>query len=198
MVKHTPNSNLITEDTVAVDSVTLPANFASSAQPSWARWWRQVLFVPSLHNRWLNAADRDTLTKAVTDAEKGHRGEVFFVVENSLPLDMARTHDSRDRAIQLFGEFRVWDTAENTGVLLYLNICEKRIEIIADRGINSLVMPGVWQAMCDKAIEGIKTGKQVASLVNLLTEIGQVLRQHCELLNDARGNELPDTMVYLR
>ena len=56
----------------------------------------------------------------------------------------------------------------------------------------------MWQAMCDKAIEGIKAGKQVDSLCGLLDDVGQLLRQHYRLSHDPRGNELPDKVVYLR
>lgn len=171
---------------------------APTTNPSWARWWRQVVFIPVLHNRWLTPADAHQLTEAVSKAEAGHRGEVVLVIENTLPLDIARHHDSRDRAIDLFGLYRVWDTDDNTGVLVYLNVCEHRIEVVADRGINAQVMPSMWQAMCDKAIEGIKAGKQVDSLCGLLDDVGQLLRQHYRLSHDPRGNELPDKLVYLR
>lgn len=171
---------------------------ATPTTPSWTRWWRQVAFIPMLHNRWLTPTGRQQLTDAVRQAEVGHRGEVVMVVENTLPLGMARHHDSRDRAIELFGLYRVWDTDENTGVLVYLNVCEHRLEIVADRGINSQVMPSMWQALCDKAIEGIKAGKQIESLCSLLDDVGQLLRQHYRLSHDPRGNELSNNVVYLR
>lgn len=187
------------DDTIAYTSPVAHTTFGT---PSWARWWRQVMFVPILHNRWLTADGQKRLTQAVTQAEQGHRGEVFLVVENQLPLDIARTHNSRDRAIQIFADYRVWDTADNTGVLVYLNVCEKRLEIVADRGINAQVMPTLWQAMCDKALAGIKAGKQVDSLAELILEIGQLLRQHYQNDNaahhDPNGNELRDEMVFLR
>lgn len=201
----TPNSpvqqpdikNLTDNTTLAYTS---PVIQPLATSPSWSRWWRQVSFIPLLHNRWLNVDAQKRLTQAVSEAEIGHRGEVFLVVENHLPLDIARTHNSRDRAIQLFGDYRVWDTAENTGVLVYLNVCEHRLEIVADRGINAQVMPTLWQAMCDKALAGIKAGKPVESLATLLIEIGQLLRQHYQDATDLdpHGNELKDTMVFLR
>ncbi|MFW2178248.1 MULTISPECIES: TPM domain-containing protein [unclassified Moraxella] len=188
------------QETLNTDTIayTSPVAHATLGKPSWARWWRQVTFVPILHNRWFTAQGQQRLNQAVREAEIGHRGEVFLVVENHLPLEIARTHNSRDRAIQVFADYRVWDTADNTGVLVYLNVCEHRLEIVADRGINSHVMPTLWQALCDKAIEGLKAGKQVDSLVALLQDIGQLLRQHYQLENDIRGNELSDEMVFLR
>ena len=171
-------------------------NHAST--PSFARWWRQVLFVPLLHSKWLTAAAKARLTAKVTSAERGHRGEVFLIIENHLPIQQAYHMGCRERAIDLFSEYRVWDTEENTGVLVYVNICEHSLEIVADRGISAHVSPTVWRAMCDKAVAGIANQKTEESLLELLDEVGQVLRQYYHLEHDPAGNELSDTVVYLK
>ncbi|GAA0309994.1 TPM domain-containing protein [Psychrobacter aestuarii] len=171
---------------------------APTAKDSLSRWWRQVLFVPMLHSRWLTPAVKARLSEKVTAAERGHRGEVFLIIENHLPIEMAYHTDTRERAIDLFSEYRVWDTEENTGILVYVNICEKSLNIIADRGINAHVSPTVWQAMCDKALSGISNQKIEDSLGELLAEIGQLLRQYYRLEDDPTGNELSDTVVHLK
>lgn len=192
----TANEKIVptTDDTIAF---TTPINHIKTSPPSWGRFWRQIGFIPFLHNRWLTPMAKATLTKTVGEAEIGHRGEVFLVVENTLPLHTARFHDCHERAIDLFSLYRIWDTADNTGVLVYLNVCERKLEIVADRGINSQVMPTVWQAMCDKAVEGIKADKPVESLQQLLLDIGQLLRQYYHN-DDPSGNEITNDMVYLR
>lgn len=180
-------------------SITLqksPINQKKS-QSSWRRLWRQVSFIPILHNRWLTKAVREELTQAVKQTEIGHRGEIFLIIENTLPLSLALHINSRERAINLFGLYRVWDTEENTGVLVYLNICERTLEIVADRGINRQVMPEVWQALCDKAIAGIRQDNHVESLKELLADIGQLLKKYYQLEKDPSGNELSDEIVYL-
>lgn len=187
----------ITPTTDGTIAFTTPVNHTKTSPSDWGRFWRQLGFIPFLHNRWLNAAAKTTLTQAVGEAEIGHRGEVFLVVENTLPLHTARFHNCRERAIDLFSLYRIWDTEDNTGVLVYLNVCERKLEIVADRGISRQVMPSVWQAMCDKAVIGIKADKPVESLQNLLLEIGQLLRQHYHN-DDPNGNELPNEVVYLR
>lgn len=169
-----------------------------TTQPCLKRWFRQITFMPCIHNRWLDNHAKQALSQAVSQAEIGHQGEVFLVVENTLPLSIAYHQNSYDRAIQVFSDYHVWDTADNTGVLVYLNVCEHRLEIIADRGIYQYVMPNVWQAMCDKALAGIKAGKVVLALTDLLQDIGQLLRQFYQLETDKHGNELSDTIVYLR
>lgn len=169
-----------------------------SSQASFARWWRQVLFVPMLHSKWLTREVKARLTLKVTEVERGHRGEVFLIIENHLPIQAAYHITCRDRAIDLFSEYRVWDTEENTGVLIYLNICEHSLDIVADRGISTHVSPTVWRAMCDKAVAGLANQKVEASLTELLDEVGQLLSQYYHLEHDPAGNELSDTVVFLK
>ncbi|MBH0086679.1 TPM domain-containing protein [Psychrobacter sp. SCQQ22] len=170
----------------------------NTSNPSFARWWRQVLFVPLLHSKWLTEDAKARLTEKVTQAERGHRGEVFLIVENHLPIQDAYHVGCRARAIDLFSEYRVWDTEENTGVLIYVNVCEHQLEIVADRGISAHVSPTVWRAMCDKAVSGIANQKTEESLAELLDEVGQVMRQYYHLEHDPAGNELSDTVVFLK
>lgn len=168
------------------------------SEPSFARWWRQAIFIPILNNRWVSDEVMAGLTQKVTEAEKGHRGEVFLVIENHLPIHQAYRIGSRERAIDLFSLYRVWDTEENTGVLVYVNICERALEIVADRGISALVSPTVWRAMCDKALASMAKGNMEQSLADLLDETGLLLRQHYYLEHDPEGNELSDTVVFLK
>lgn len=171
---------------------------SNASTSSLARWWRQVLFVPLLHSKWLTADARARLTERVESAEQGHRGEVFLIVENHLPIQDAYYINCRERAIDLFSEYRVWDTEENTGVLVYVNICEHQLEIVADRGISAHVSPTVWHAMCEKAVSGIANKKTEESVAELLDEVGQVLRQYYQLEDNPSGNELSNTVVFLK
>ena len=76
-------------------------NNAPTSQASLARWWRQVLFVPMLHSKWLTSEAKARLTAKVTEAERGHRGEVFLIIENQLPIQAAYHIDCRERAVDL-------------------------------------------------------------------------------------------------
>ena len=115
-----------------------------------------------------------------------------------MPIQSAYSLNCRERAVELFSSYRVWDTEENTGVLVYVNICEQSLEIVADRGISAHVSPTVWRAMCDKAVAGIANRKVEESLTDLLDEIGQLLSQYYHLEHDPAGNELSDTVVFLK
>ena len=121
-----------------------------------------------------------------------------MIIENHLPIQDAYYINCRERAIELFSEYHVWDTEENTGVLVYVNICEHQLEIVADRGISAHVSPTVWHAMCEKAVSGIAHKKTEESVAELLDEVGQVLRQYYQLEDNPSGNELSNTVVFLK
>jgi uncharacterized membrane protein len=81
--------------------------------------------------------------------EKRHNGELRFAVEASLPLnDLVRGVTGRERAIELFSRLRVWDTAQNTGVLVYVLLADRDVEIVADRGIHLKVGEAGWETIC--------------------------------------------------
>lgn len=52
---------------------------------------------------------------------------------------MARHIDVRQRAAEVFAVERVWDTEENSGILIYVELADRRVEILADRGIAARV-----------------------------------------------------------
>jgi hypothetical protein len=79
-------------------------------------------------------------------SETRHLGEIRFAVEASLDgAPLFRDQSSRERAINLFSELRIWDTEHNNGVLIYLLLADKRVEIIADRGIHTKTGNAEWE-----------------------------------------------------
>jgi len=89
------------------------------------------------------------IERAIGEQERRHDGELRFAVEAGLPLiDLLRGVSARDRAIEVFGRLRMWDTEQNCGVLIYLLLADKRVEIVADRGIHRHVGAAAWEAIC--------------------------------------------------
>ena len=54
----------------------------------------------------------------------------------------------RQRALELFGLLRVWDTETNNGVLIYVLYAEHAVEIVADRGLARRVTQPEWDSLC--------------------------------------------------
>lgn len=167
------------------------------SQPSMARFIRQVVFVPYLHNRWLSTAVKDDFAQHITQAELGHAGEIYLIIENHLPIATAYSEGCRERALSLFASHRVWDTEDNTGVLIYVNLCEHNLEIIADRSIDVKATGDTWQTLIEQTLATIKTTGLQTAIDDLIIAVGNVLREHFPSA-DTHGNELPNRPVYLR
>ncbi|MFL1732204.1 TPM domain-containing protein [Moraxella oculi] len=155
------------------------------------------MFIPVLHNRWLNDEVRQSLTAAISQAELGHRGEIYLLIENHLPITQAYHMGCRERALELFALHRVWDTAENTGVMIYVNVCEHDLEIIADRGIDGCVDEMLWQELTKKALMMCQQGCFAQALLGLVADIGELLCVHYPS-DDISGNELSNDVVFLK
>ncbi|OOR87742.1 hypothetical protein B0181_09815 [Moraxella caviae] len=164
---------------------------------SLSRLLRQLCFIPILQQRWLTAKVKDALHHAITQAEIGHSGEIYVIIENHLPISDAYRMGCRERALSLFASHHVWDTEDNTGVLIYVNACEHDLEIIADRGIDRAAMAHTWQALSEQAITAFREGKMQDGLTTLIAQVGDVLRAHYPS-DDRVGNELPNDVVFLK
>ncbi|BDT69651.1 hypothetical protein os1_38430 [Comamonadaceae bacterium OS-1] len=141
----------------------------------------------------------ERLTLRVSASEQRHTGEIRICVEAGLPLSyLRRNATARERAVMLFGKLRVWDTAHNNGVLIYLLLADHAIELVADRGLNERVSPAEWQAMVAHLGTALQAGRYEEGLTAALEEVSAVLVQHFPLLpGGVRGNELPNAPVVI-
>ena len=129
--------------------------------------------------------------------EKRHGGELRFAVEASLPwLHLWHGQDARSRAVELFGRLRVWDTEHNSGVLIYLLLADKRVEIVADRGIHSQVGDTAWEAICGEMQRAFAAGRFEQGVNAGVQAISDLLAAHYPPV-EARANELPNEPVVL-
>ncbi|HEU5434288.1 MAG TPA: TPM domain-containing protein [Thermomicrobiales bacterium] len=120
----------------------------------------------------------ERIEHAIAAGERGHRGQICFAVEGALP------------------PLRVWDTEDNAGVLVYLLLADRDVEIVADRGIDRRVPPGVWKAICTRMEAEFREGRFVEGIAAGIGEIGALLAAHFPHTADA-ANELPDKPVIL-
>jgi uncharacterized membrane protein len=160
------------------------------------------LFAPS-PKRWFADDRLRTIAERIAADEARHRGEICFAVESALPaLAVWRGVDSRSRALQVFADLRVWDTRDNNGVLIYLLLADRRIEIVADRGLDGLVSAEQWRGICGLIEERLRAGDPEAAIVAGVAAAGDLLAEHFprDAAADAHGmdrNELPDAPVVL-
>ena len=132
---------------------------------------------------------------AIKASERKHDGELRFAIEGPLPFPALRT-TTRKRAEALFGQLGVWDTAHNSGVLIYVQLIDRRIEIVADRGISARVEQSEWNAVCREMEQAFKRGQHADGALQAIGAITRLLATHFP--PGARNpNELPDRPVVL-
>jgi uncharacterized membrane protein len=139
----------------------------------------------------------DEIAQAITAGERTHRGEVCVIVEKSLPWSaLRRGQTNRQRALALFADYGIWDTADRCGVLVYINLADRKVEIVADRGIGSKIPAATWHGICATLTQGFAAGRYREATLAGLEQINALLRQHFPS-DGPRPNELPDRPVFL-
>ncbi|AZG12345.1 MULTISPECIES: TPM domain-containing protein [Cupriavidus] len=153
---------------------------------------------PSLARRAFPDAARHQIQVAVHKGEQHHRGEVRVVIEASLPLGLAwRGVTPRERARALFGALEVWNTEDHSGVLLYINLADHAVELLADRGIDACVSPQAWQALCEQLTHGLKKDLSVKPVLDAIAQIHGLLTEHFPAEAGRNPNELDDRPIIL-
>jgi uncharacterized membrane protein len=155
-------------------------------------WRTRRLFPP---------ATLDAIEQAIARFERTHAGEIRFVIESALsPLHVLNTIAPRARALEVFAHLRVWDTERNNGVLIYVLLADRAVEIVADRGFEGRVSPAEWQAVCRLMEEQFRAGRFEAGSLAGVDAIGSLLTRHFPA-QPARAtqshHELPDRPTLL-
>ena len=140
---------------------------------------------------------REAIEQAIGDCESRHGGEIRFVVETAFDVpELWRNLTPRTRALQLFGQFGVWNTEHNNGVLLYVLMADHAVEIVADRGIAARVSQAEWDAVCRQMEHHFRAGRfRDGSVVGILG-VGALLGRHFPGTRRS-DNELPNQPVLL-
>lgn len=155
-----------------------------------AGWWRM--------RRSFNAVLLDDMAAAIGAGEREHLGELRFAVESRLSVAaVLEGVDATARAQQVFAQLRVWDTAHNSGVLIYLLLAERRIEIVVDRGVARRVPQAQWDTVRDTMRQCYARGEWREGSLQGIAAAHVLL--HASFPADSKANidELPDRPVLL-
>ncbi len=159
---------------------------------------KHVFAWPAGFSRAWPAASVRAIEQSITAGERRHRAELRFCVEESLPWSYLWRHaPPRERAVNLFGKLRVWDTAENTGVLIYVLHADRRVEIVADRGAARAITQVQWDAWVGQLQAAYRSGRFEAGTIEVLAAINEALAQHFPA-RESNPNELADAPVIIR
>ncbi|RSZ55540.1 TPM domain-containing protein [Massilia atriviolacea] len=170
---------------------------ATHSGSRWARIWRHWRSTAAQGRRAFPPQTLDAIGKAITAGEQQHRSELRLIVENGMPFDaLWAGMGMRERAIALFAEYGIWDTEDNCGVLVYVNLAEHKVEIVTDRNVGRKIDNIVWKRVCATMTEGFARGEFHAATLAALDQVNTLLAQHFPA-NGARANELPDRPIVL-
>jgi uncharacterized membrane protein len=140
---------------------------------------------------------RASIEQAIKAAEAGHSGQIRFVVEGALDgAPLFKGQSARERALDIFSHLRIWDTAHNNGVLIYLLLADRTVEIVADRGIDGKVGAADWEKICAAMQAEFALANFEAGVIKGIKAVSQQLLKHFPR-RGAGDNELPDAPVVI-
>jgi uncharacterized membrane protein len=161
------------------------------------RFLKHIITPDWFARRHFTAAVFDRIEAVIQQSETTHRGEIRFAIEGGLhPLPLLKGLTPRARAIEVFSDLHVWDTEENTGILVYLQLLDRDFEIVADRGIAAHVQQAEWEAICLRMEAAFRAGQFEEGVITGLREITALLAQHFPA-RAANPNELSNRPVVL-
>jgi uncharacterized membrane protein len=137
------------------------------------------------------------IERAIRAGEATHAGQIVFAVEGALDgRPLFRDQPARERALDIFTHLRVWDTAHNNGVLIYLLLADRDVEIVADRGIHARTDPAAWEKICAAMEAEFRQGRFEAGAVAGVEAASRELAKYFPKWG-AKPNELPDAPVVI-
>ncbi len=158
---------------------------------------RHLFAGPAGVRRVLSATSLARIEQTIVASERTHRGQIRFAVEAGLDFAAVSAGlTARERAIDMFSRLRVWDTAHNNGVLVYLLLADRDVEIVADRGIHVRCGDAVWESICRDMEQQFRAGRFEEGVVAGIEALGARLTLHFPGDGETT-NELPDSPVVL-
>lgn len=151
-------------------------------------WWARHYFPPNV---------LAAIEQAIKAGEATHAGQVRFVVEGALDgRPLFRDQPARERALDIFSQLRIWDTAHNNGVLIYLLLADRDVEIVADRGIDAKVGAAGWEKICVDMEADFRARQFERGVIKGIEAVSAQLARHFPP-RDGGPNELPDAPVVI-
>jgi uncharacterized membrane protein len=139
------------------------------------------------------------IEKAVAASESEHSAELRIAIESSMPLRVLWFGASpRARATDAFARHRIWDTEANNGVLIYICIADRAVEIVADRGITAHLPKAYWENVCAMMVSGFAKGEFEQATIKAIEQLeSDLIRLYPVTSGQANPNELSNRPLIL-
>jgi uncharacterized membrane protein len=161
------------------------------------RLFRHLFTTTATGRRAFSSSTLKAIQTAIAHGEKEHRAEIRLIIEPSLPLSIVWAGlSSRERARILFAQYRIWDTEENCGILIYINLADHKVEIIADRTTGRLLASHEWKDICKAMTDGFALGKFHDSALKGIQQLNEVLASRFPF-DGPHSNELSNRPLIL-
>ena len=161
------------------------------------RMFRHLLASRGATRRRFPKAVLDSVEVSITSAESRCSGEIRFVVETALEIaDLKAGLTPRERAVQIFSDLHVWDTELRNGVLIYVLMADRDVEILADRGAAAVIPPADWESVCHLMEQDFRAGRFAEGAIAGVEAVGGLLERHFPR-SGADRNELPNQPALL-
>lgn len=164
-------------------------------QHSLKRWWRHLNMTRWQFRRAFPAAALQAIGDAVRASESGHGGEIRVAIEADWPSPALLSGlTPRQRALEVFASLSVWDTRARNGVLIYLCLADRDVEIVADRGLSTHVSDAEWAAVCEQLERDCAAGRYGEGMCAAVRTVGALIGRHYAVTD---RNELSDAPAVL-
>ena len=116
---------------------------------------------------------------AIAVGEARHSAEIRFVVEASLDLQQVWSGTQpRERALLVFSNLRVWDTEANNGILLYVLMADRSVEVVADRAVARRIAQSSWDAVCQQMAQAYRGGDFLNGTLAAIAQLHELVEPH--------------------
>jgi uncharacterized membrane protein len=165
----------------------------------WKRWFRHTFATRRELDRAFPVSTLRAIEQAIAESESTHDGEIRFAIEHALdPADVWAGKTPRQRALEVFTALGVWDTEANNGVLIYLLLADRDVEIVADRGLNGKVSGAEWTEVCAAMERELHEARHEAGALEGIRAAGRLLARHFPPRPGGRDDdELPNRPAIL-
>jgi len=107
-----------------------------------------------------------------------------FPLKRLFLSDKEIEEEVEEAAIKNFFLKGLYKTRDETGVLIFISVFERKVWILADRGINSKVGKDTWKEIVDLITLGIKNRKQSDAIVQAVKRVGDILKENFPVKHD--------------
>jgi uncharacterized membrane protein len=119
----------------------------------------------------INQVENDLIVTAIQKAEMQTSGEIRVHIDQKCASDPVK------RAVQVFEKLGMHKTDLRNGVLIYVSFSDRKLAIIGDQGIDSVVPADFWLSTKDKMIHHFKENRFADGIIAAIAEAGEQLKK---------------------